>query len=178
VAAPAAEPQIPAPAKALQREVAAKLQPSVRDWISIEAKKMADDSAIGEASVTADVKARFAGQRLRDADIETLVTLVLVQAAQDATKDLQIATEEVKTANRQKATVRQTAATGPRKQVPSGDSQVSIGTAGGASTSEVDQTQSLRLQVAMDRRSKFLEMLSKSKAKKGKNQSRTIGNLK
>ena len=176
LAAPASEPQIPANAKALHRQVATKLKPSVREWISIEAKKIADDPAIRQAAVTADVKGRFAGQQLREADIEILVTLVFMQAAQDAAKELQVAREEIKAANRQKGSVRQTAATVP-DHGPPGDSQVSLGTERGANTSEIDQVQSLRLQVAIDRSAKLVEALAKPKAGASKSQIRRIGNL-
>ncbi len=175
LAAPASEPQIPANAKALHRKVATKLKPSVREWISIEAKKIAD-AAIGETAVTADVKGRFAGQQLREADIEILVTLVFMQAAQDAAKELQVAREEIKAANRQKGSLRQTAATVP-DHGPPGDSQVSLGTERGANTSEIDQVQSLRLQVAIDRSAKLVEALAKPKASVSKSQIRRIGNL-
>jgi len=62
----------------------------------------------------------------------------------------------------------------PSNHVPSSDSQVSLGTERGATTSEIDQIQSLRLQVAMDRWAKLVETLAKPKARASKSQVRRI----
>ncbi len=98
----AAEPQIPQQAKVIQARFIPVLKLAVREWISQEAKKVSRSSVMNEAAVKADIQTRFVGQSLAGGDIETLILLVMTEAAQDAEKDLKAAMAEMKATNEKK----------------------------------------------------------------------------
>ena len=202
----ASEKPIPEQAVALHARLAPALQPAVREWVSAEAKKISKDSKAGEATVKADIQARFAGQPLADADVEALAFLVMMEATQAARDDLRGILDNVKASSSQKAAQRQAAGThnkadaagqGAGQQIAQlaatnlpvrpavvmaagHGSQLSANLTPAkqdAVTGITDQDM-LQLQQAMDRRSQLETMLSNLMKKAADAQSNLVGNLK
>ncbi|MEI8291579.1 MAG: hypothetical protein WCH99_19090 [Verrucomicrobiota bacterium] len=201
----AAEPQIPQQAKVVHARLIPALKPAVREWISQEAKKTSRSSVLSEAAVKADIQTRFAGQSLAGGDIEALILLVMTEAAQDAEKDLEAAMAEMKAANEKKSDQREAAnklkrgesgikaaarqeytrPAATNLQVRPGwvkpqsvDQAVDSAKAKLDSKSELGETESLRLQMAMDRLSKLQATLSNLLKKTSETQSNIVNNLK
>lgn len=201
----AADPQIPQQAKVVQTRLVPNLKPAVREWISEEAKKVSRSSVVNEAAVKADIQTRFAGQSLAGGDIEALTLLVMTEAAQDAEKDLKAAMAEMKATNEKKAAQREAAnklkreesgikATARQEytrpattnlQVRPGlvkpqsvDQAVDSTKAKLDSKSELGETESLRLQMSMDRLAKLEATLSNLLKKISETQSNIVNNLK
>ncbi len=195
----AAEPQIPQQAKIVQARLIPALKPAVREWISQEAKKVSRSSVVNEAAVKADIQTHFAGQSLVGGDIETLTLLVMMETAQDAEKDLKAVMAEMKAAQREaasklkreesgiKAAARQeyTRPATTNLQARPGlvksqsvDQAVDSTKAKLDSKSELGETESLRLQMAMDRLSKLEATLSNLLKKASDTQSNIVNNLK
>jgi hypothetical protein len=102
------------------------LQPSVKSWVEQQAQSMAQQSAPNMTALEAAIRTRFSNPRpsrqanspatggnvtvmgnLQGVDIEALEFLVLMQAAQDADKDLKNIMAEVQKHNQQKQALRQ-----------------------------------------------------------------------
>jgi hypothetical protein len=197
--------QIPEQAKVIDARLAAALKPTVREWIAQEAMKVHQDTKSGEAAVRADIQKRFSGQSLSSADIEALVFLVLMETSKSAQEDLKAQMAEMQAANKNKAAQRQpvtkikSAEAGSKAAAqtslpPKGTAVQPRPDASGAqkeaqasgaapsdkpdSLSELGETESLRLQLAMDRHAKMIETLSNLMKKAANTDSAIIGNLK
>ena len=200
-----AEPQIPQQAKIVQARLIPALKPAVREWISQEAKKVSRSSVVNEAAVKADIQTRFAGQSLVGGDIETLTLLVMMETAQDAEKDLKAAMAEMKAANEKKSAQREAANKLKREEAgikaaarqeytrpattnlqvrpglvkrQSVNQSVEDAKTKLDSKNEMGETESLRLQMAMDRLSKLEATLSNLLKKASDTQSNIVNNLK
>jgi hypothetical protein len=204
---PVRTPEMPPEATRLHATHYGAVQPSVRFWIGVEAKKAAQapPGAVTEASLAAATRARFAGQGMGPGDVDTLVALVLVEAAKQAERNLRALADKQRAALEarkkiralQEALDRQVAdASGKPDRAPCGppacgglgleavaaavrqtSARVTLpatepATVGDLrkvademkrkadSLSEVGETESLRLQTAMDRLSKLMATLS------------------
>ncbi len=112
------------------------------------------------ALAVAEVRSGFQGLgNLPNEDIEAIAFLVMMQATQDAQSDLKNIMDGVKKANQQKQSQR--AAQNQKDAV-----------------SEMSEEESLRLQMTMDRRSKFIETLSNVEKKMAQTQDSVVQNLK
>jgi hypothetical protein len=83
---------LPVQPNTLQTQLTPALAPTVSDWIQAEARALLARNLPADAMIQvarADVAARFAGQIYAPADIDTLVQLVMSEAAKDAQSDLQ-----------------------------------------------------------------------------------------
>jgi hypothetical protein len=102
------------------------------------------------------------------ADIEALITIVMMQAAQDADADLRAQMAAMRAANKAKEAFRQgqvavaAALAAEKAQLRKSDADEITERAkqGLDSLSELGETESLRLQMAMDRLSKLMDTLS------------------
>jgi uncharacterized membrane protein len=109
VAAPPRAFAPPPEAARLHAEQYGRVQPSVRFWIGIEARKLAQaaPAAVSEAGVVGTVRARFAGQPMAAGDAETLAALVLMEAAKQAERDLKAIAEKQRAALEAKKKLRE-----------------------------------------------------------------------
>ncbi len=108
----------------------------------------------------AEVRGGFQGLgNLSNEDVEVLAFLVMMQAAKDAQSDLKNIMDGVKQANQQKQ---------GQRAVQNQKNRMS----------EMGDEESLRLQMAMDRQSKFMETLSNIEKKMAQTQDSIVQNLK
>jgi hypothetical protein len=114
-----------------------------------------------------------------DGDIEAIVFLVLMNAAEEAQEDLRSIMAEVRAINHQKSKLRDMLETVERedaelaKRLRCEYDELFVST-----QDELGEVQSLRLQMALDRRSKFLSTLSNLLKKLSDTESSIIQNLK
>jgi hypothetical protein len=112
------------------------------------------------ALAVAEVRSGFQGSgNLSNEDVEALAFLVMMQAAKDAQSDLNNIMDGVKNANRQKQDQR-----AARNQKDT--------------MSDMSEEESLRLQMMMDRRSKFIQAMSNIEKKIAETQDSLVQNLK
>lgn len=111
------------------------------------------------------VTAAFPG--LAGMDIDAVVFLVMMQAAQSQEADLQQAMNQMQQDTKAKQATRASAQAGAAAQASSG-----------AQTSDMSTEQQMRLQMAMDQRSKFLAAISNMMKSASDTQTTIIGNLK
>ena len=184
-----AEPQMPEQAKVIHARLAPALKPAVREWVSAEAKKISRIPNASELTVKADIRTRFAGQPLGGGDVEALAFLVMMEATKEANEDLKAVMAETKSANEKKAAQRQAAAHAANSKLVVANIKVRPGvtavksadTTSAAKTDslgEMSEEQQLRLQMAMDRRTKAMETLSNLLNKMSDTQSNIVSNLK
>jgi hypothetical protein len=108
-----AEPVAPIPAEALRRfsTIEPRLQPAARTWAEEQARAQERLPVPDAAAVNAAARRRFGNPaeivRQAGVDIEGLVFLVMVKAAQDAEQDLKQIMLEAKQANDAKQQLRQ-----------------------------------------------------------------------
>ena len=198
--------EISSGAIALHANLVARAKPGVRDWVGQEAQKLRRELKIEEAVVRNDIKTRFAGQSLASMDIEALAMMVMMQCARDADEDLRTLLAEIKTANEAKQKLReQSAVAKDAKTKTETQTRAEVKTAAGTgaqatkppavvrtagandltatkdrldSLNGMSETQSLRLQAAMERQSKLLETLSNILKKNSTIQDALVQNLK
>ena len=204
----------------------ASLSPSLRAWVSTQARANLDSGADPDTDSIADAaQQRLAGQEFSKTDIDQLVQWVMMETARQADADLRDAMEQMRAANQQKARQREAAAaqkqsqagvsaaaradyesraqtrtvacvkapclpamaatppqpaqirlvapTGPNLASPPADSDQDKD-----SLSDMTETQQLRMQMLMDRRSKAMETLSNLMKKNADTQSAILSNLK
>lgn len=202
VAGAASAQQFPQGAAAREAQLLKRMGPQARAFIQREARR---EVAAGEANqATATAAAGAYGPTLgasSDADAEALAFLVLMEASRDSESDLKSIMEETKAANAAKAKQRTALqASGSSKAGIQDDSRVSIQNTSRPltrpvppravdsiqddsrnrldSTSELGEMASLRLQMAMDRRSKMMEALSNLMKKQSDTSSSIVSNLK
>lgn len=186
---------IPAESVRLHARLSGRIQPSVRSWIRLEANKFRGQPAVDESRLRADIAARFKGQNLVPNGIEEVAFLVMMQATQDADSDLKDIAEKTRVMNEsrrklrektaQQKSVQGTAGQGPSAAEKGGPAApVKAGAApdntGGNrdSTNEMSDMNSIRMQMAMERRSKCVEMLSNIMKKMSTTAESIVGNLK
>jgi hypothetical protein len=90
----------------LQTQLTPVLAPTVSAWIQAEARALLARNLSSDAMIQvarADVAARFAGQIYAPADIDTLVQLVMSEAAKDAQSDLQASLSSLQAGSARKA---------------------------------------------------------------------------
>ena len=177
--------------------IASKLSPTARLKLQNVATSLRQSPTISEVSARAAILSAFPGANLGAADIDALMFVVMMDAAQDAQKDLNAIMAEVKAIDKQKESLRQelsklnalTNSTHVRKaRVPLASFNVPPPLPKGAtvdqmkdrldSLSELGETESLRLQMAMDRLSKLMQTLSNLEKKAADTASSIVKNLK
>jgi hypothetical protein len=156
-------------AVALNSRLSAVLNPAVRSWIqsdarSIAARNLASDAML--ATARSDIAGRFAGQKLGATDVESLVVMMFMVISMDAQADLKAMLGEID-ANRAKKRQARAAPAAQKTQKLQADS-----------LSDLTNEQQLRLQIAMERRSKTEQMLSNIMKKVSATNSSLIQNLK
>jgi hypothetical protein len=219
-------PEIAQRAQALH----SKLQPSAQAWVAQQAKLESQKQAPDAASIAAAARNRFPalntrGNSANTNDIDSLIAIVMMQAANDAENDLKQIMDGVKTINNAKQEMRNliselqamqaalasskpsdTCQTPTCRQLPSRLKELSAATASLPhpvrttapaklttanlntlagqlksdldSMNEMSETTSMRLQMLMDRRSKFVEALSNIMKKIDDTQSTILQNIK
>jgi hypothetical protein len=160
--APAASPQMQA-FKPKTHPLSALATPA---WIQAEAKKLNADPMIFTDAVRNNCRQHIAslGLGLSPADVETLTIAVMQQATANADADLRAVLAQVKQDNERKAALRK-----PMGQVHADKVSAS------ADSSGVLQ---MKLQQAMDRRSKFSEALSNLLKKQSETSDAIVQNMK
>ena len=186
---------IPADSERLHARLSGRIQPSVRAWITLEANKLRGQPAVDERRLRADIAARFKGQNLGGNDIEAIAFLVMMQATRDADSDLKAATEKVRATNESRRKLREGTAPQTPVRTPAGQGPPAMAKGGPAgpvkaatapedtgrnldSMNEMSEMTSMRLQMAMDRRSKFISTLSNIMKKISDTQGALVQNLK
>jgi hypothetical protein len=168
---------IPADSERLHARLSGRLQPSVRSWINLEANKLRGQPAVDESRLRADILTRFKGQNPGSNDILAIAFLVMMQAAQDADRDLKAIMEETRATNEssrkpREKTAQQKSTLSPARQGSSAMEK------GGPAANEMSEMISMRLQMTMDRRSKFISTLSNIMKKISTTQDTLVQNLK
>ena len=158
----------------LEARLLTRVGPVTRAWIKQEAAR---ENASGTASLATASRAVASNRSLgnmNDADVMALAFLVMMEAAKSAREDLKSIMDGVKRINNAKAAWRQSAnqvnaaaATTREKARHDLDSLNKMG-----------DLQSLRLQMAMDRQSKFMSSLSNVVKKMSETSSGITQNLK
>jgi hypothetical protein len=160
----AAEPQIPAEAKAREARLLAKASPAVKTWVREEAQRVRKAGDVNESAVQASVRARFGSVGgVGDGDIMAIAFLVMMEAAKSAREDLKSIMAETKRLNEAKAQQRAVL----DKQKDQRDS-----------LSEQGKEQQLKMQQVMDRMTKADSAASNTLKKFQETASSIIGNMK
>lgn len=162
--------EIPPDAVKLQRKLSAQIAPAIRDWVTWQAVQTRARPDASADVVRAAVKQRFAGQNLTDTDSESLVFLVLFEITQAEDKDLRDQMTQVEEENRRKQQRREQTTQIPGKAQPIRAHHDSL--------DAPDQMSNMRLQLALDRRSKALSALSSLLEKTSATASNITQNLK
>lgn len=160
---------LPPDAVALNSRLSAVLNPAVRGWVQSEARSIAARNLAPDAMLAAarsDIAGRFAGQTLGVTDVDALVMLVMMQTSMDAQADLKALVAEVQASAARKRQAR-AAIAAQKTQKPKADS-----------LGDLTDEQQLRLQMAMERRSKTEQTLSHIMKKVSATSSSIIQNLK
>jgi hypothetical protein len=185
LSSPAAQPKTAPTATAVQvrpipddavrqnQRLVQKLSPSARSKVQSAAAAVATaikqqpsmTPAQLQAKARGAVTAAFPG--LAGMDIDAVVFLVMMQAAQDQEKDLQQTMNQMQQETNAKQAARGTAQSGAAAQANSA-----------AQMSDMSTEQQMRLQMAMDRRSKFLDTISNMMKSASDTQTSVISNLK
>jgi len=156
--APAA---LPAGAEARQARLLAKFGPQTRAWINQEARREVTSGIVSESAATGAARndlAQLGG--MNNGDISALAFLVLMDAARQSDQDLKDAMAGSQQTDNQKKALRAQAS----------QSKDSLG--------DMSQEQSLRLQTAMDRRSRAMQALSNVMKKASATDDGIISNMK
>lgn len=176
---------IPDEATVLHGKLACKLDPAVRAWVAEEGGRIAKDPKATVVTVRSDVQSRFAGKSTSAMDLEAVTFMVLVETAQQMNGDLQSLIRKAPTPGPKKSPSREKVVAGiaPPKERPQSGIVTKAGIppaikTGITSGTSMSDTQSLRLQMAMERRSKFIEELSNVMKKISDTEDTTVQNLK
>jgi hypothetical protein len=160
-----------------------RLTPAGRAWVASQSQRLrsgALDPSLVEGEAGRSCGAAFVGA-CKIGDIEALAFLVLMQATSDMDQDLQQIMAEVKAQNAAKAHQR-AVLQAMRRQRALTAAEINQDTDSIKhdldSISEMGEMESLRLQMLMDRRSKFISTLSNIMKKIGTTQESTTQNLK
>lgn len=161
-----------------------KLQPAV---VKVLERAAVKPSGQQKVDLVVDAKGAVYASfgSLPDGDIEALAYLVLMQASKSAQDDLKAAMASVKAINDAKRCLRQKKKTcddqvKARKDLSAAQVDAVVQAMGASedSLSELGETESLRMQMAMDRLSKLLTTLSNLQKKIADTQASVISNLK
>ena len=182
-AAAAAVSPLPQDAVALEQRLLARL-PARAGLCATNAGKEASQGEISEAAALA--AARGCGPSLLNADLAALSFIVMMEAAKAAQEDMKSIMGDVKAINQAKQNQRQlgsarlavagAAMRGPCSDGPSCD-QAALANSRD-SLSDLSEQQQLQLQMATDRRTKALTLLSNMMRKIADTDATIIGNLK
>lgn len=185
-------------AKALYARLTAKIRPSLRTWIDAEVQKVRLNPKATDATVIADARAGIPTSGLAGGDIEAIAFIVMMEATQDANKDLKAIMDDARNSTKQTEKFRvvlhqvnadlagSAIAPGVKFQ-PIGPRPASTLTKKGVtgvrtdkpdSTNDMSEMDSLQLQMMMDRRSKFVAALNNIMKKIDDTQDTIIQNLK
>jgi len=172
IGAPARHEEIPPEAIALQKKLLPRLSPSVRAWISREAAQLRVRRNVDENAVRASVRKRFDGQTLSTADTDAMFMLLMLEMLQAKSGDLQDQVTQVQESNARKCQLKDKLRDEHRTNAPAASSQKLDG------MNEMSEMTSLRLQMTMDRRNKFISTLSNIMKKISTTQDMLVQNLK
>lgn len=179
----------------------AQLAPSLRDWViqegSVLAKSQADLEVDG---LRLAARTRLAGQDFAEADIEALAQLLAMETARQADQDLREVMAEMQARNDAKKAMRESTQASRKLQMQAGQEAADMESAKPLaatdasarevadvqahpaaqldSLSELGETEQLRMQMAMDRRTKAMETLSNLLKKSSDTASTITANLK
>lgn len=170
--------EIPPEAMALNAKLAPKVQPSVRMWIDEQAKRLSQGQ-MDEGSLHTVILNRFARQPIKTGDVEAIKFLAHTQAIKYMDNDITEMNGKLRSIEEQKRELRtrisrQEADSKVTKLKPiSGDLKGQLD-----GMNEMSEMTSLRLQMTMDRRSKFISTLSNIMKKIGTTEETITQNLK
>ena len=177
----------------------ATLSPSLRAWVITQARTTLDSAGSPDPEIIAgNARVRLAGQDFSDADIEALVQLVMMESVRQADADLRDMMAQMREANARKARMRDMAAA--QREAKKGLSDEAraeysrpeskavcvdppcqfsrIAAPATDSMSEMNQMEQLRMQMAMDRKSKAMQALSNLLKKNSDTAATITSNLK
>lgn len=173
---PQSPPELPAGAEALAARLLTRVGPQTQAWIRAEAARARAGDRVSELEATQAVRANRSLGNLTDGDVAVLAFLVLMEAQKSAQEDIRSMLTQTRRINDANASVRQTPASAPAAPVLRSPAlttamrSASPSTGSGArqeraqgdinAANELDEMESLRLQTAMDRRSKAMTALS------------------
>jgi hypothetical protein len=129
-------------------EIALKLAPSAKQKLLRVAQSLANTPNV-ESSARLGIVNAFPDVNFSDSDIISLMAFVMWEASKDAENDLRNLTEEMNKINEKKAALR---------NAP--DAQSDMASRKLDSLNQTSQRTGLRVQTAMDKRSKFMQTLS------------------
>jgi hypothetical protein len=195
-----AAPAFPPGAEAREAQLIAKLNPQARAWLKQEAMREAASNIASDAVATQAVRSAGPGLNLAGMSIEDAVMLVMMIVSRDADEDMRRMLTEMENARRQKQAMRQTiqnqkaaqasvnsqlrqeyAAQQARPKIARSaalDAYLTGQNVSYDSLSDMSQEQQLKLQMALDRRTKALQTLSNILKKTSDTSQGIIQNLK
>ena len=177
----------------------AMLSPSLRAWVITRARTTLDSAGSPDPEIIeGNARARLEGQDFSDADVESLVQLVMMESVRQADADLRDMMAQMREANARKARMRDMAAA--QREAKKGLSDEAraeysrpeskavcvdppcqfsrIAAPATDSMSEMNQMEQLRMQMAMDRKSKAMQALSNLLKKNSDTAATITSNLK
>ena len=175
------------------------LSPSLRAWVITQARTTLDSAGSPDPEIIeGNARARLEGQDFSDADVESLVQLVMMESVRQADADLRDMMAQMREANARKARMRDMAAA--QREAKKGLSDEAraeysrpeskavcvdppcqfsrIAAPATDSMSEMNQMEQLRMQMAMDRKSKAMQALSNLLKKNSDTAATITSNLK
>ncbi len=196
--------EIPPGAKLRHDALVARLDIGTRDWISTQVRNARDNNNLSEASLRSVLAPMYADSSAKNIDfaamsIEDAIQIILFELAVDAEQDLKAVMQEMEASKKQKSEQRQNILVRKSPQPSTADPINGVAPAEIAniefrkinvapqntqsgnrldSMSNMSETESLRLQMAMDRRSNILEALSNIMKKRSETEEDIIGNMK
>ena len=180
----AAKPDYPPGALDRRQQIMPHIGPVTRAWIAGEARRLADGTA---SDVTGDIHGADLGIPA-GADVEELAFVVLMQATEDQDQDLQEIMTQVQAQTKAKQALRQQLQTvntdnanlATNSGQPSSEAARGrrIEGAGPGKTSDMSEQLELKLQMAQQRYSQLMQMLSNVMRSLSDTRSAIIANLK
>jgi hypothetical protein len=173
---------VPDRATVLFTRHSARLSPVGRNWVASESQRLSS-GALDPSAVAGDAAQSCASAlgTCTGADIDALIMIVMMQAASDADQDLKDILAEVKAKNSEKSQMRAALQQMRMSRVKSArelNADMQSMKYDLDSMSEMGETESMRLQMAMDRYSKLMEALSNIMKKMSETNDNIIKNLK
>ncbi len=170
--------EIPPEAMALHGKLAPKVAPSVRMWIDEQAKRLSQGQ-MDDGSLHTVILNRFTRQPIKTGDVEAIKFLTYIQAIKYMDNDISDTNGKLRSFEEQKRELRtkisrQEADSKVAKLKPMPDDLK--GKLDGMN--EMSEMTALRLQMTMDRRSKFIETLSNIMKKIGTTMESITQNIK
>jgi len=180
----AAKPDYPPGALDRRQQIMPHIGPVTRAWVAGEARRLADGTA---SDVTGDIHGADLGIPA-GADVEELAFVVLMQATEDQDQDLQEIMTQVQAQTKAKQALRQQLQTvntdnanlATNSGQPSSEAARGrrIEGAGPGKTSDMSEQLELKLQMAQQRYSQLMQMLSNVMRSLSDTRSAIIANLK